>query len=77
MSDVMTNAEHKIRAGQTIRVILGLAVVAAVVIFGVANRDKVNVDWVFNNATAPLWAVIGISAAAGAIIGYLAHPRRG
>ncbi len=76
-SDVMTNAEHRVRAGQSLRVVIWLAVIAVVVVFALVNTDKVNVDWVVDNALAPLWAVIGASAVAGAIIGYLARPRRG
>jgi uncharacterized integral membrane protein len=76
MSNEMTKAEHRVRAGQTMRVIIWLVVVAVLVVFAVANTDKVNVDWVVNKASAPIWAVIGVSAVAGAIIGYVAHPRR-
>ncbi len=76
-SDVMTNAEHRVRAGQSLRVVIWLAVIAAVVVFALVNTDEVNVDWVVDNAFVPLWAVIGASAVAGAIIGYLARPRRG
>lgn len=75
-SDVMTSAERKVRVGQTLRVLIWLVVVAAVVVFALVNTEKVSVDWVVNDALAPLWEVIGASAVAGAIIGYLAHPRR-
>jgi uncharacterized integral membrane protein len=76
-SEVMTNADRRVRAGHSLRVLIWLAVVAAVVVFALVNTEKVRVDWVVNDALAPLWAVIGASAAAGAIVGYLAHPRRG
>ena len=74
-SNEMINAERTVRRGQTIRVVIWLVVVAALVVFGVANREKVDIDWVVNSATAPIWAVIGVSALAGAIVGYVAHPR--
>lgn len=75
-SDVMASAERKVRARQSFRMLIWLVVVAAVVVFAVVNTDKVGVDWVVNTARAPLWAVIGVSAAAGAIIGFVARPRR-
>jgi uncharacterized integral membrane protein len=53
-----------------------LLVVAAMVIFALFNTDKVSVDWVAKKSVAPLWAVIAISAVAGAVIGALARMRR-
>ncbi len=75
-SETMVSAERRVRAGQTIRIVLWLAVVAAVIVFGLANKEKVHVDWVVRDTQAPLWAVIVASAAAGAIIGFLARIRR-
>ncbi len=75
--DEMPKAERRVRAGQTVRVIIWLVVLAAVLVFALANTEKVDVDWVVDEARPPLWAVIGVSAVAGAIIGYLARPRRG
>ncbi len=75
-SNDTTYAERKVRAGQTIRVIIWLVVAAAVVVFALVNTEKVSVDWVVDEAEAPLWAVIALSAVAGAIIGFLASPRR-
>jgi uncharacterized integral membrane protein len=75
-SDVMANAERKVRARQSFRIVVWLIVLAAVVVFGFVNTKKVSVDWVVNDALAPLWAVIGVSALAGAIIGFIARPNR-
>lgn len=72
-----TFAERRVRAGQTVRVIIWLVVAAAVVIFALVNTERVDVDWVFDDARVPLWVVIGASALAGAVIGFLASPRRG
>lgn len=76
MSDEMSNAERRVRAGQTFRVVLWLVVLAAVVVFALVNTDKVNVDWVVKDASAPLWAVIGVSVVAGAVIGFVSRPSR-
>ena len=69
-------AERRIRAGQTVRVVIWLVVLAAVVVFAALNTDKVNVDWAFDTTDVPLWLVIVVSAVAGAVIGYVARPRR-
>lgn len=76
MSNETTGAERRVRAGQTIRVIVWLVVVAVVVVFALVNTKKVDVDWVVSDSRAPLWVVIGASAVAGAIIGFVARPRR-
>jgi uncharacterized integral membrane protein len=75
-SDVMANAERKVRSRQSFRILIWLVFLAAVVVFGFINTKKVSVDWVVNDALAPLWAVIGVSAVAGAIIGFIARPNR-
>jgi uncharacterized integral membrane protein len=72
----MARAERRVRADQTIRVILWLLVAAAIVTFALANRDDVSVDWLYDTTTAPLSLVIGASAVGGALIGYLARSRR-
>ena len=75
-SHEMQRAESRVRSGQTVRVILWLAVVAVLVVFAVANSTKVAVEWVFNDAEAPLYIVIAASAFAGAILGFIARPSR-
>lgn len=75
-SESLTRAERRIRAGQTVRVVVWIVVLAAVVVFAAVNRDKVNVDWVVDETNAPLSLVIGASALAGALFGYLAKPSR-
>jgi uncharacterized integral membrane protein len=75
-SEPRSHAESRIRAGQTVRVVIWLVVLAALVVFGALNTDKVNVDWGFDTTDVALWLVIGVSAVAGVVIGYLARPRR-
>jgi uncharacterized integral membrane protein len=72
----MRRAERRVRADQTVRVVVWLGVLAAIVIFALANRDDVSVDWVFDETTAPLSLVIGVSAVAGALVGLLSRTRR-
>ncbi len=71
-----TFTERRVRAGQTIRVIIWLLVAVVVVVFAAVNTNKVSVDWVVDEARMPLWGVIALSAVAGAIIGFLARPSR-
>ena len=75
-SETMTHAERRVRAGQTVRVVIWLVVLAAVVVFAAVNTGDVTVDWVFDETEAPLWLVIAVSAVAGAVIGVAARPRR-
>ncbi|MDO8389780.1 MAG: LapA family protein [Actinomycetota bacterium] len=75
-SHEMQRAESRVRSAQTFKVVVWLAVVAILVVFAFANSTKVDVDWVFNDAEAPLYLVIGASAIAGAILGFIARPSR-
>jgi uncharacterized integral membrane protein len=75
-SEPRSHAESRIRAGQTVRVVIWLVVLAVLVVFAALNTDKVKVDWAFDTTDLPLWLVIAVSAVAGAVIGYLARPRR-
>ena len=76
MSSDRTLTERRVRAGQTIRVIIWLLVAVVVVVFAAVNTNKVSVDWVVDDARMPLWVVIALSAVAGAVIGFLARPNR-
>lgn len=72
----MTHAEKRVRTSQTVRVLLWLVVVAAIVVFALKNTERVTVDWIARNAQVPLWAVIAVSAVAGVLIGSLRRPHR-
>ena len=74
-SDSRSFGERRVRAGQTVRVVVWLVVLAAMVVFAALNTDKVAVDWAFDTTDVPLWTVIAVSAAAGLVLGYLARPR--
>lgn len=71
----LSHAERRVRAGQSVRVIVWLVVLVAVVVFAALNTDKVNVDWALDTTSVPLWLVIAASAAAGAAVGYLTRPK--
>ncbi len=58
-------------AGETLRLVLGLVLLAAVVAFVVDNRSDVRVGWVLGDSEAPLAFVLLITAVAGAGVGWL------
>jgi uncharacterized integral membrane protein len=70
-----SRGERRIRASQTVRVVIWLVVVAVLVLFAALNTDKVSVDWAVDTTDTPLWVVIAVSAVAGVVIGYVARPR--
>lgn len=65
-------------AGETLRLVLGLVLLAALVAFVVDNSSDVRVGWVVGDAEAPLAFVLLITAVAGAGVGWLLmhRPRR-
>jgi uncharacterized integral membrane protein len=75
-SEPSSRKETRIRAAQTVRVVIWLIVLAVIVVFAALNTDKVSVDWAFDTTDVPLWVVIAVSAIAGALIGYFVRPRR-
>lgn len=76
MSNDSPAHDSRVRTGQTVRVVIWLVVLAALVVFAALNTEKVSVDWLFATENVALWIVIAVSAAAGAIIGFLARTRR-
>jgi len=42
----------------------------------VVNTDDMTLDWLFGEADVSLWLVIVVSAALGAVLGYIARWRR-
>jgi uncharacterized integral membrane protein len=74
-SEPRSHKESRIRTGQTVRVVIWIVVLVLLVVFAALNTDKVNVDWGFDTTDVALWVVIGVSAVAGFVIGYLARPR--
>ncbi len=77
MSDVTTSdGQRTFGLRHLLHILVRLVLLAAIVVFALVNTDKVNVDWVARKSAAPLWAVIAISAVAGAIIGSIVRVRR-
>lgn len=71
-------AVHRHDAAMIIRWLLIAAIVVALVLVAMDNRDDVRVGYAVGDASAPIWTVIVIAAVAGMIIGWLIRhrPRR-
>ncbi len=68
--------ERSIRARQTVRIVVWVAIAAVVLALALANTQDVTVDWLFGDLDTSVWVVIVASAAVGAVLGYLARWRR-
>jgi uncharacterized integral membrane protein len=60
------------------RVVALVALIVAIVVVAMDNRDDVRLGYVFGDAQAPVWIAVVASAVAGALIGWLIkhRPRR-
>jgi uncharacterized integral membrane protein len=76
MSNGSSAHDSRVRTGQTVRVVIWLVVVAALVVFAALNTEKVNVDFGLDTRNVALWLVIAVSAIAGVVIGFFGRPRR-
>lgn len=73
--DQYAAAVHRRDAARLVRLIVVLAVVAVLVLLGLDNRQDVQVGYLVDETTAPLWMVIVISALGGVLIGALLRVR--
>lgn len=64
-------AERRIRAAQTVRVLLVGAVVAVVALFLIDNRDQATVGWTVSETDAPLYVFLLGAFALGILTGVL------
>ena len=70
-------AVHRHDAAQLIRWIFIAAIVAALIVVGMDNRDNVRVGYGIGDAEAPIWIVVIAAAVGGMIIGWLVRHRPG
>jgi uncharacterized integral membrane protein len=59
------------RTATTARLVAGLVLLVVIVAFAVDNRDDVRVGWVIGDGSAPLVLVLVVTAAVGALVGWL------
>jgi uncharacterized integral membrane protein len=62
---------RKNSVGQSLRIMLATVLVVAVVAFAALNTDEVTVDFGFDTLSASLAAIVGGTAAAGFLVGWL------
>ena len=64
--------------GHIIRIVVIIAVIAALVAVALDNTDDVRIGYAIGDANAPIWIVIVLSALGGIVLGWLFkhRPRR-
>jgi len=67
--------DNRVRAGQTVRLVVIALIVIALVAVALDNRDDVRVGYVFGDASAPIWIVLVAAGIGGLIIGWLLRHR--
>lgn len=76
-SDVDQRTEKRIRAKQTLRILVFVLVAGILALWAFANTDEVAVDWLVDTTRGPLVVVIAISALLGFLLGAVATWRQG
>jgi uncharacterized integral membrane protein len=73
-----SGAVHRHDLARLLRWLFIAAIVVAIVLVGMDNRNDVRVGYVTGDASAPIWIVIVAAAVAGMAIGWLLRhrPRR-
>ena len=61
--------------GRVARLTLVAAIVAALILVAVDNREDVRVGYVVGDTEAPIWIVLTLAAVAGVMIGWLIRHR--
>ena len=74
--DDNAGAVHRRDLARTVRFLLAIGVVVALVLVGLDNRSKARIGYVFGEAQVPVWVVIVGSAIAGMAVAALAGRNR-
>lgn len=77
-SEHVTDSERSsttVDLGRMIRFGLIAAIIAALVLVAVDNRDDVRLGYVFGDTEAPIWIVLALAAVGGVVIGWLIRHR--
>jgi uncharacterized integral membrane protein len=61
--------------GRSLRIVVAIAIAAALVLVALDNRRDVRVGYVVGDAQAPIWIVLVAAAIAGIVIAWLAKHR--
>ena len=73
--DQHSGAVHRRDARQITRFVVVVAIVTALIVVAMDNREDVRIGYAVGDASAPVWVVVVAAAAAGVIIGWLMRRR--
>jgi uncharacterized integral membrane protein len=73
--DQHAGAVHRRDAAHIIRLIVVAAIVAALIVVALDNRDDVRIGYAIGEASAPVWIVVVAAAISGVVIGWLLRRR--
>ena len=73
--DRNTSAVHRRGASRIIRLIVVAALVAALVLVALDNRNDARIGYAIGDATVPVWFLVVAAAVGGMIIGWLIRHR--
>ena len=67
--------QHDGGKGRAVRLVLAVVIVALLIAVVVDNRQEVEIGYVVDQTSAPLWIVLVAAGVAGVIIGWLVKHR--
>jgi uncharacterized integral membrane protein len=73
--DQQTSAVHRRDAAHVFRLVIVAAIVVALIVVAMDNRDDVRLGYAVGDAQAPVWIALVAAAVAGMIIGWLMRHR--
>jgi uncharacterized integral membrane protein len=73
--DQHSGAVHRRDAMQIARFVIVAAIVAALIVVAMDNRDDVRIGYAVGDANAPIWIVLVAAAIAGVFVGWLMRRR--
>lgn len=76
VSDDVPGQERSRSTGEIVKLVLSVAIITALVLFGLANSDDVRVSFLVTHKNIPLILVILGSAMAGVVVAALLRRRR-
>jgi len=63
------------RSGRAVRLVLAAVIVVVLIAVAVDNREEVEIGYVVDQTSAPLWIVLVVAGVAGVLIGWLVKHR--
>jgi uncharacterized integral membrane protein len=75
MSDHQTAADKTGDRSGAVRWTIAALLVVAIVAVSMDNRNEISVGYVFGDASAPVWVILGTAGIAGVVVGWLVKHR--